>query len=62
MGKRIIVSIDSWPRSSRFPQGHFVEELGMIGDKEAENEVLLVEHDVPHLSFSFSSSVLADFP
>ena len=62
MGKRIIVSIDSWPCSSRFPQGHFVEELGMIGDKEAENEVLLVEHDVPHLSFSFSSSVLADFP
>lgn len=60
MGKRIIVSIDSWPRSSRFPQGHFVKELGVIGDKEAENEVLLVEHDVPHLSFS--SSVLADLP
>ena len=60
MGKRIIVSIDSWPRSSRFPQGHFVKELGVIGDKEAENEVLLVEHDVPHLSFS--SAVLADLP
>ena len=60
MGKRIIVSIDSWPRSSRFPQGHFVKELGIIGDKEAENEVLLVEHDVPHLSFS--AAVLADLP
>ena len=55
-----IVSIDSWPRSSRFPQGHFVKELGVIGDKEAENEVLLIEHDVPHLSFS--AAVLADLP
>ena len=60
MGKRIIVNIDSWPRSSRFPQGHFVKELGVIGDKEAENEVLLIEHDVPHLSFS--ASVLANLP
>ena len=60
MGKRIIVSIDSWLRSSRFPQGHFVKELGAIGDKEAENEVLLIEHDVPH--HSFSAAVLADLP
>lgn len=60
MGKRIIVSIDSWPRSSRFPQGHFVKELGVIGDKETENEVLLIEYDVPHISFS--SAVLANLP
>lgn len=59
-GKRIIVSIDSWPRSSRFPQGHFVRELGVIGDKETENEVLLIEHDVPH--HTFSAAVLADLP
>ena len=60
LGKRIIVSIDSWPRSSRFPHGHFVRELGEIGDKETENEVLLIEHDVPHQSFS--AAVLADLP
>ncbi len=60
VGKRIIVSIDSWPRSSRFPRGHFVRELGMIGDKDTENEVLLIEHDVPHQSFA--ASVLADLP
>lgn len=60
VGKRIIVSIDSWPRSSRFPQGHFVQELGMIGDKDTENEVLLIEHDVPHQSFS--SAVLDNLP
>ena len=60
VGKRIIVSIDSWPRSSRFPRGHFVRELGEIGDKATENEVLLIEHDVPHQSFS--AAVLADLP
>ena len=60
LGKRIIVSIDSWPRSSRFPQGHFVRELGLIGDKETENEVLLIEHDVPHQSFT--QAVLDNLP
>jgi len=29
-----------------------VRSLGGIGDKEAENEVLLLEHDVPHSAFS----------
>lgn len=60
LGKRIVVSIDAWPRSSRFPCGHFVRELGEIGDKDTENEVLLLEHDVPHQSFS--QAVLADLP
>ncbi|XP_050397499.1 exosome complex exonuclease RRP44 [Patella vulgata] len=50
--QRVIVAIDSWPRSSRYPQGHFVRKLGNIGDKGAENEVLLLEHDVPHQVFS----------
>ena len=31
-----------------YPLGHFVRKLGPIGDKETENEVLLLEHDVPH--------------
>jgi exosome complex exonuclease DIS3/RRP44 len=60
VGKRILINIDSWPRTSRFPRGHFVRVLGEIGDKETETEVLLLEHDVPHQSFS--SSVLADLP
>ena len=60
LGQRIVVSIDSWPRSSRFPQGHFVTALGEIGDKDTENEVLLLEHEVPHQPFSVA--VLADLP
>jgi len=29
-----------------------VRALGDIGDKETENEVLLLEHDIPHTAFS----------
>ena len=37
--QRIIVAIDSWPRTSRYPLGHFVRALGKIGDKATENQV-----------------------
>lgn len=50
--KRVLVAIDQWPRNSKYPQGHFVRSLGPIGDQETENEVLLIEHDVPHSKFS----------
>ena len=33
-------------------QGHFVRSLGNVGDKDTENEVLLLEHDVPRSRFS----------
>ena len=60
VGKRIVVSVDDWPQYSRIPQGHFVRTLGAIGEKNAENEVLLLEHDVPYQPFS--PMVLADLP
>lgn len=41
-------------------QGHFVKKLGTIGDKETENDVLLLEHEIPHLPFS--TAVLNDLP
>lgn len=50
--QRIIVAIDQWPRHSRHPQGHFVRALGPLGDKDTENEVLLIEHDIAHCKFS----------
>jgi len=58
--QRIIVALDSWPRNSRYPLGHFVRALGNIGDKNTENEVLLLEHDVPHSRFS--EAVLSFLP
>lgn len=61
--QRIIIAIDQWPRHSRYPQGHFVRALGLLGDKETENEVLLLEHDVPHSKFSKEvSSFLPKMP
>lgn len=48
MDKRILVRIDSWPSNSRYPHGHYVKTLGPIGDPEAEMEVILHEHDIPH--------------
>ncbi|NXK87714.1 RRP44 exonuclease, partial [Formicarius rufipectus] len=59
-GQRIIVAIDGWPRNSRYPNGHFVKNLGNAGDKETETEVLLLEHDVPHQAFS--QAVLSYLP
>ncbi|XP_065668726.1 exosome complex exonuclease RRP44 isoform X2 [Hydra vulgaris] len=58
--KKIIVSIDCWPRNSRYPLGHYVRDLGESGNKATEKEVLLLEHDVPHQPFS--QHVLDDLP
>ncbi|XP_063699314.1 exosome complex exonuclease RRP44 isoform X2 [Culicoides brevitarsis] len=52
IGQKIVVAIDHWPRNSRYPHGHFVRALGAIGDKTTENEVILLEHDIPHTKFS----------
>ncbi|KAF9971912.1 exosome catalytic subunit dis3 [Actinomortierella ambigua] len=52
IGRRIIVAIDSWPKTSMYPLGHFVRVLGDAGDKETETEVLLLEHGVPFQEFT----------
>ena len=43
-----------------YPIGHYVRVLGDLGDKSVENEVLLLEHDVPH--GPFSEQVLSCLP
>ncbi|ODQ78699.1 hypothetical protein BABINDRAFT_64373 [Babjeviella inositovora NRRL Y-12698] len=52
LGKRIVVAIDSWPSTSKFPEGHFVRSLGDVESAEAETEALLLEHDVEYRPFS----------
>jgi exosome complex exonuclease DIS3/RRP44 len=39
INKRIIVSVDSWDRLSRYPSGHYVRTIGEIGDRATETEV-----------------------
>ena len=45
---------------SRYPIGHFVKTVGNVGEKEAETDVILLEHDVPH--DPFSEAVIACLP
>eukprot|EP00124_Ichthyophonus_hoferi_P005139 Ihof_evm2s678 gene=Ihof_evmTU2s678 len=59
-GQQLIVRIDGWERRSRYPHGHYVKTIGRMGEKETENEVLLIEHDVPF--HSFSNAVLNCLP
>ena len=51
VGKKILVSIDRWDVTSRYPEGHFVRALGPTESKEAEQESLLLEYDVPYRPF-----------
>lgn len=51
LGKRIVVNIDAWDRTSRFPIGHFVRTLGELETKQAETEAILLEHDVQYRPF-----------
>jgi len=60
IGHRIVVSIDSWPRNSEYPLGHFVRSIGLNGTKDVETEVLLHEHNIP--CEPFSAKVLACLP
>lgn len=51
IGKRILATIDSWERDSRYPTGHFLRSLGEVETKEAETEALLLEYDVQYRPF-----------
>jgi exosome complex exonuclease DIS3/RRP44 len=51
VGKRVLVTIDSWERDSRYPVGHFVRSLGDLETKGAETEALLLEYDVQYRPF-----------
>jgi exosome complex exonuclease DIS3/RRP44 len=52
VNQRILVTIDSWPANSRYPEGHFIRSLGTVETRDAETEALLIEWDVIYRSFS----------
>ncbi|KAH9913246.1 RNB-domain-containing protein [Fomitopsis serialis] len=51
LGQKILVTIDRWDSTSRYPEGHFVRALGKVESKEAEQESLLLEFDIPYRPF-----------
>lgn len=60
LDKRIVVAVDSWDCLSRYPSGHYVRTIGIIGDRDTETEVVLLENDID--ARPFSSQVLACLP
>jgi exosome complex exonuclease DIS3/RRP44 len=60
IGKRLVVVIDSWDRTSKSPQGHWVAILGNAGDRDTESAVILREHQV--ITREFSDDVMACLP
>lgn len=51
-GKRVLVIIDKWDRSSVHPNGHIIREIGSSEDKETETEVILIENGITTRKFS----------
>ncbi|THV04768.1 RNB-domain-containing protein [Dendrothele bispora CBS 962.96] len=51
LNQKILVTIDRWDTTSRYPEGHFVRSLGKVESKEAEQESLLLEYEVPYRPF-----------
>ena len=51
VGKRVLATIDTWDRESRYPVGHYIRSLGELETKEAETEALLLEYDVQYRPF-----------
>ena len=60
LGQKILVALDEWRSTSRYPDGHFVRALGAAETPEAEQESLLLEFDVPYRPFS--KAILACLP
>lgn len=53
-GHKVVVSIDAWSRNSKWPEGHFVRDIGMAESRDAETETLLLEFDVAYRPFAKS--------
>lgn len=51
LDQKILVNIDAWTSTSRYPEGHFVRALGRVESKEAERESLLMEYEIPFRPF-----------
>lgn len=51
LGQKLLVRIDRWDARSRHPEGHVVRALGAAEGREAEQESILLEYEVPYLPF-----------
>ncbi len=50
--QRILVAVDGWSKTSAYPHGHLVRQLGPTGDRATETEAILLEYDVGHADWT----------
>lgn len=60
VNKIVVVTIDDWPADSHYPKGHLIQVIGNEGDREAEEKMVLLEHDIRYEPFN--KDVLACLP
>ncbi|KAJ6573965.1 hypothetical protein DFH09DRAFT_384346 [Mycena vulgaris] len=60
VNKKILVAIDAWAPTSRYPDGHFVRVLGEVGGEDAEREGLMLEFGISY--GAFGSAILGCLP
>ncbi|KAJ7151585.1 hypothetical protein C8R46DRAFT_1166474 [Mycena filopes] len=60
VNKKILVAIDAWASTSRYPDGHFVRVLGDVGGEDAEREGLMLEFGISY--GAFGSAILGCLP
>ncbi|KAJ7071550.1 hypothetical protein C8F01DRAFT_1111006 [Mycena amicta] len=60
VNKKILVAIDAWHSTSRYPDGHFVRVLGDVGGEDAEREGLMLEYGISY--GAFGSAILGCLP
>ncbi|KAJ6627006.1 hypothetical protein B0H10DRAFT_2173887 [Mycena sp. CBHHK59/15] len=60
INKKILVAIDAWGTTSRYPDGHFVRVLGEVGGEDAEREGLMLEFGISY--GAFGSAILGCLP
>ncbi|KAJ1623833.1 hypothetical protein T492DRAFT_845198 [Pavlovales sp. CCMP2436] len=47
-----------WGPDQRYPSAHYVRTIGPVGNKDAESDAILFEHDVPTRPFSVQSDAI----
>lgn len=60
LNSRIVVRIDSWDATSKYPFGHYITQLGELGKLETETQTILVDNGI--IINPFSSAMLSEIP
>jgi exoribonuclease R len=55
INKRLLVEIENWDISSKYPNGRVIRPLGSVGDLETEIQCLLHEHQILLAPFSLAA-------